>query len=112
MRRIRSVITFLVAQYRRLQWFLQVRRRVRMISSSASFDLAVIRSEKFAIVDETPMTRPLGCGPNIALARELGANPEKELADFMRLHGLTHRQETWAGIDLNGELITDLSKID
>jgi hypothetical protein len=68
---------------------------------------------KIAIIDETPVvhTRPVG-GPNIALTRELGVDPDKEFYDFMRIHGLTRRFETWAGIDQYGELVTDLSQID
>jgi hypothetical protein len=68
---------------------------------------------KIAIVDETPVvhTRPLG-GPNISLTRQLGLSPEKELEDFMSAHQLTRRFDTWAGIDLNGKLITNLRQID
>jgi hypothetical protein len=69
---------------------------------------------KIAIVDETPVvhTRPAGRGPNIWLTRQLGVNPEKEMEEFLRVHQLTRRFDTWAGIDLNGNLITDLSQID
>ena len=69
---------------------------------------------KIAIVDETPIvhTRPNAKGPNFALVGELGVDPGKELQDFMRIHKLTRRFETWAGIDRYGQLITDLFEID
>ena len=69
---------------------------------------------KIAIVDETPIvhTRPVAWGPNIALTRKLGVNPNKELQDFMRIHALTRRFETWAGIDQYSKLVTDLFQID
>lgn len=69
---------------------------------------------KIAIVDETPVvhTRPAGRGPNLKLAVNLGFNPAVEFAEFMRLHRLSRRFDTWAGIDLNGRLITDLTEID
>ena len=69
---------------------------------------------KIAIVDQTPIvhTRPVACGPNITLARKIGISPEKEMKDFMRVHNLTRRLETFAGIDLNGKLISDLAQID
>ena len=69
---------------------------------------------KIAIVDETPIvhTRPVACGPNIALTRQLGIDPEKECEDFLRAHQLERWFDTWAGIDLNGNLIVDLSQID
>jgi Zinc-uptake complex component A periplasmic len=43
--------------------------------------------DKIAIVDETPVihARPVAMGPNIALAKELGADPNKELQAFLRL---------------------------
>lgn len=39
-----------------------------------------------AVVDETPVihTRPVGRGPNMTLAAELGFDPQAELADFKR----------------------------
>src|SRR4029077_20376458 len=45
------------------------------------------RKDKIAIVDETPVihARPVAMGPNIALAKELGADPNKELQAFLRL---------------------------
>ena len=69
---------------------------------------------KIAIVDETPVvhTRPPGGGPNISLTRQLGLSPEKELEDFLNAYRLTRRFDTWAGIDLNGKLITNLQQID
>jgi hypothetical protein len=69
---------------------------------------------QIAIVDETPVvhTRRPGHGPNGALTRQLGLNPIKELEDFLRVHKLTRRFHTWAGIDLNGNLITNLWQID
>lgn len=69
---------------------------------------------KIAIVDETPVvhTRPVGRGPNIALATSLGFNPSEERSRFMREHDLTFRFETWAGIDRHGRLLSDLSEID
>jgi hypothetical protein len=69
---------------------------------------------KIAIVDATPIvhTRPVVGGPNIALARSLGIDPEEELSGFLRKHGLTKRLETWAGIDRHGRLLWDLSEID
>ena len=69
---------------------------------------------KIAIVDETPIVhfRPPARGPNIALVRQLGVDPEKEIQNFMRVHGLAFRFKTWAGIDRNGQLVTDLTQID
>jgi Protein of unknown function (DUF707) len=69
---------------------------------------------KIAIVDETPVvhTRPIAAGPNIALARELGIDLDREFNDFMRVHKLTQRFETWAGINRGGRLVTDLAEID
>jgi Protein of unknown function (DUF707) len=69
---------------------------------------------KIAIVDETPVvhTRPPGGGPNSALTKKLGLSPQKEMQDFLRVHQLTTRFDTWAGIDLNGQLITSLPEID
>jgi SEC-C motif/Protein of unknown function (DUF707) len=69
---------------------------------------------KIAIVDETAVvhTRPLKQGPNIALVRTLGIDPDEELSHFLHKHGLTKRFETWAGIDQHGRLLSDLSEID
>lgn len=69
---------------------------------------------KIAIVDETPIvhTRPVAGGPNLVLTRQLGIDPAKECDDFIRAHQLERRFNTWAGIDLNGNLIADLSQID
>jgi len=69
---------------------------------------------RIAIVDETPVVhiRPVAQGPNIALAWQLGFDPQQELRDFMRVHGLRRRFDTWAGIDREGRLVTDLSQID
>jgi hypothetical protein len=69
---------------------------------------------KIAVVDETPMvhTRPVGAGPNLALARKMGFSPQKEREDFLRIHALTRRSETWAGIDCQGRLVRELSEID
>jgi hypothetical protein len=69
---------------------------------------------KIAIVDETPVvhTRPVAHGPNIALTRSLGINPNEELSRFMNEHGLTRRFQTWAGIDRHGNLVTDAAEID
>jgi hypothetical protein len=66
-----------------------------------------------AIVDEAAVvhTRPVG-GPNIELARQLGVSPTREFEDFLRAHQLTRRLETWAGVDLKGDVITNLSEID
>ena len=68
---------------------------------------------KIAIVDETPVihTRPAGEGPNLSLARELGYIPERESAEFMRAHQLEKRFDTWAGIDMNGRLVTNLREM-
>jgi Protein of unknown function (DUF707) len=70
--------------------------------------------DKIAIVDETPVihTRPVAMGPNIALAKELGADPNKELQAFLRLYGLTRRFDTWGGITSDGRYTMDLSEID
>ena len=70
--------------------------------------------DKIAIVDETPVihTRPVAMGPNIALAKELGADPNKELQAFLRLYGLTRRFDTWGGITRDGRYTMDLSEID
>jgi hypothetical protein len=67
-----------------------------------------------AIIDETPVihTRPVARGPNIALAKTSGLTPQEELADFLDRHDLKKRHETWSGIDLGGNLITDQSEID
>lgn len=67
-----------------------------------------------AIVDETPVihTRPVGAGPNISLAKQLGVNPHVELQNFMSQYGLTRRFDTWGGITKAGRYITDLSEID
>lgn len=67
-----------------------------------------------AIVDETPVihTRPVGGGPNIALATQMGFDPEDELADFKRRYQVEMRHETWGGIDRNGNYIADLEQID
>jgi hypothetical protein len=69
---------------------------------------------KIAIVDETPVvhTRPVGLGPNISLARQLGYSPEKEYQDFMRAHRLAPRFETWAGIEMTGRLVRSWREID
>ena len=69
---------------------------------------------KIAIVDETPIvhTRPVSGGPNIALVKELGIDPGREFHNFMRIHKITRRFETWAGIDRYGKLVTDLFLID
>jgi Protein of unknown function (DUF707)/Protein of unknown function (DUF616) len=71
-------------------------------------------TRKIAIVDETPVvhTRSPGLGPNIALVRSLGISPEDEYQEFMHLHGLTPRFETWGAIDRHGKLVADLSEID
>jgi hypothetical protein len=65
-------------------------------------------ARRIAIVDETPVVhaRPVGSGPNLALARSPGVDPHAELADFMTTHGLTRHYETFAAIDRRGELIT------
>ena len=70
--------------------------------------------DKIAIVDETPVvhTRPVAMGPNIALAKELGADPNKELQAFLRLYGLTRRFDTWGGITRDGRYTMDLTEID
>jgi hypothetical protein len=70
--------------------------------------------DKIAIVDETPIihTRPVAKGPNISLARELGADPKQELEAFLNLHGLTRRLETWGGITRDGRYTADLAEID
>jgi hypothetical protein len=70
--------------------------------------------DKLAIVDETPVvhTRPVAKGPNMSLARELGADPNKELQSFLRQYGLTPRFETWGGITRDGRYTTDLAEID
>ena len=57
-------------------------------------------------------TRLPGGGPNISLTRQLGLSPEKELEDFLNAYRLTRRFDTWAGIDLDGKLITNLQQID
>ena len=69
---------------------------------------------KMAIVDETPVvhSRPVMNGPNTGLASAFGINPHQELADFLRDHGLARRFDTWAGIDRDGRLVTDLAEID
>ncbi len=69
---------------------------------------------KIAIVDETPVvhTRPVSGGPNIVATKQMGIDPGKEFENFMRTHGLTPRFDTWAGIDRDGELLTDLTQID
>jgi len=71
-------------------------------------------ARKIAIVDETPCNhvRPVGRGPNLALTRSMGIDPHAELADFMQIHGLTRRYETYAAIDRRGELITALDEIE
>jgi hypothetical protein len=68
---------------------------------------------KIAIIDETPVvhTRPMG-GPNIALAKKYVVDAGREFENFMRIHRITPRFETWAGIDRNDKLVTDLSEID
>lgn len=70
--------------------------------------------DKIAIVDETPVvhTRPIGRGPNIALAMRLGVNPNRELQQFLRQHRLTYRLDTWGGLTRDREYITDLAEID
>jgi hypothetical protein len=67
-----------------------------------------------AIIDETPVihTRPIARGPNIALARQLGASPVKERDEFLAAHQITKRLETWGGIDANGNYTEDLTEID
>jgi hypothetical protein len=67
-----------------------------------------------AVVDETPVihSRPIAKGPNIALAKEMGFEPGKELADFLQTHHLEKRLETWGGIDARGNYIEDLQEID
>jgi Protein of unknown function (DUF707) len=69
---------------------------------------------QIAIVDETPCVhvRPVGRGPNLALARSLGIDPHAELASFMKMHALSRRYETFAAIDRRGELITALDEIE
>jgi hypothetical protein len=69
---------------------------------------------KIAIVDETPCVhiRPVGVGPNLALARSLGVDPRAELANFMNTHRLTRRYETFAAIDRRGELVTAPAEIE
>ncbi len=71
-------------------------------------------TRQIAIVDETPCVhaRPVGRGPNLALARSLGVDPHVELENFMRTHALTHRYETFAAIDRRGELLTALQDIE
>ncbi|WP_119390664.1 DUF707 domain-containing protein [Taklimakanibacter lacteus] len=67
-----------------------------------------------AIVDETPVvhTRPHGHGPNIALTHQAGFAPQQEMTDFMKLHQLEKRLETWGGIDLAGQFVSDPAEID
>ncbi|MGE0005292.1 MAG: DUF707 domain-containing protein [Parvibaculaceae bacterium] len=67
-----------------------------------------------AIVDETPVihTRPVGHGPNIALAEQRGRNPRQELNDFLERHRLERRLETWGAIDGRGNYLADLAQID
>lgn len=67
-----------------------------------------------AIVDETPVihSRPPAGGPNIALTRELGVNPQREMNEFMRAHQMQRNYHTWGGIDADGNFIDDLREID
>ena len=69
---------------------------------------------QIAIVDETPCihVRPVGRGPNLALARSLEIDPHAELQCFMRTHALTRRHETFAAIDRRGNLVTALDEIE
>jgi hypothetical protein len=66
------------------------------------------------IVDETPVvhTRPVGGGPNLALTRSLGISPESEFEQFMQVHGLTKRLDTWGAIGRDGGFIADVAEID
>lgn len=68
---------------------------------------------KIAIIDQTPVihTRPVGLGPNILLAKQLGVNPHDELQNFLRQYALTRRFDTWGGVTKDGRYITDLSEI-
>jgi Protein of unknown function (DUF707) len=70
--------------------------------------------DKIAIVDETPVihTRPVGRGPNIALTRQLGSEPNEELERFLRQHGLTVRFDTWGGITRDGRYTSNLAEIE
>ena len=70
--------------------------------------------DKIAIVDETPVvhTRPLAGGPNITLAKQLGADPHQELETFLRQHELSVRFDTWGGVTKNGRYTTDGTEID
>ena len=67
-----------------------------------------------AIVDETPVvhTRQPGRGPNTALTRQAGYAPQQEMADFLKAHQLKKRIETWGGIDLAGNFVSDQAEID
>jgi Protein of unknown function (DUF707) len=70
--------------------------------------------DKIAIVDETPIihARSVAAGPNIALAKKFGGDPNKELQAFLHLYGLTRRFDTWGWITRDGRYTTDLSEID
>jgi len=67
-----------------------------------------------AIVDETPVvhTRQPGRGPNTALTRQAGYAPQQEMANFLKAHQLKRRIETWGGIDLAGNFVSDQAEID
>lgn len=60
------------------------------------------------IVDATPVvhTRPFG-GPNIALVRQAGIDPEAELQEVMARHGLAWDMRTFAALRLDGSLTED-----
>ena len=66
------------------------------------------------IVDETPVvhTRPLAKGPNIAKAKQLGISPAQERDDFVKLHQLEKRLETWGAIDARGNYVEDPAEIE
>jgi len=67
-----------------------------------------------AIVDETPVihTRRPGRGPNTALTIAAGLRPQQELDEFLSAHQLKKRLETWGGIDLAGNFVSDKTEID
>jgi len=69
---------------------------------------------KIAIIDETSVihTRPPHRGPNSALAVSQGASPQDELNQFLQMHGLEPRFETFGAIDRKGNFVRDLSEID
>jgi hypothetical protein len=66
-----------------------------------------------AVIDESPVvhTRPVGRGPNMALAAKMGIDPRDELAAFKQRHDVEIRRETWGGVDRNGNYVADLATI-